>query len=140
MGIKPQDLDNWIAALRSGLYGQCYGYLQKTDEEPSEDGDDYETAYPVYLNAYCCLGVYDVSKGISYKALNLWDLKSTDTQADIGLTETCRNQLGSFNDVWRFTFNEIADMLEANRESLIAIGDFPGDWYADHSHHLHSIG
>lgn len=126
MGMRPEDLDKWIAALRSGRYGQATGLLQDIDE------DGYAS------NAYCCLGVLDTALGVNYEDEGLVkdDMERSRTNVPCGLLPTCQDVLAHINDDWRFEFPQIAAMLEANRESLIAVGSFPRDWWADHAHHI----
>ncbi len=123
MGIKPEYLDKWIAALRSGQFGQGHGLLQDID------GDGYAS------NAYCCLGVLDTAAlGADYEreAMVLDDMETSRTTQSCGLLGSCQDILAHINDKWNYTFGQIADMLDAERESLINLGTFPRDWWEDH--------
>lgn len=122
MGIKPDILDAWIAKLLSGDYGQAHGVLQAIDEDGSAE------------NRYCCLGLCDLALGINYEEQHLIkdDVEQSRTIGTSGLTPTCQDVLAAANDAWKFTFQQIADMLQAERESLIRLGTFPRDWWEDH--------
>lgn len=126
-GISQENLDLWIKELRTTTSEQAHGLLQDIEV------DGYAA------DAFCCLGIYDRSQGIDYETAGYvrHDMESTRTKARSGLTIRCQDMLAEINDHWaHFGFPEIADLLDANRESLIATGDLPGDWYADHAHHI----
>lgn len=127
-GIPEDELDAWIKDLRSGVVKQARGYLRIVEDDGEED------TVPNYLDEFCCLGVLDRSKGYRYPehGLSKEELESSVPLVPCGLTTECTSALAHANDSWKFTFIQIADMLDANRESLIATGDFPGDWWADH--------
>lgn len=137
MGIQATNLDKWIEFLRSGNYPQGTGALQVAEFHEANDTDDDE--YYEYFNEFCCLGVYDKSQGIDYEALGCTkeDLETVTTRARIGLSDQCCCVLAEINDHWKgFGLAEIADLLDTNRDSLIAYGDFPRDWYGDQAHNL----
>lgn len=96
--------DKWIAALRSGKYGQTKGRLKR--------GENY----------FCCLGVAcDISgaghweSNNDYYYLDAEDFVShtlnSRLKAIFGLTNTEENEAISMNEEGR-TFEEIADYLE----------------------------
>lgn len=86
----------WVAALRSGEYKQadCQLYNDRAD-------------------AYCCLGVLGMLKGIPLSKLKGDASKSTPSEwGDLSEDAVC--QLVNMNDSQHKSFEQIAAYIEAN--------------------------
>jgi hypothetical protein len=102
--MKQDIAKQWVAALRSGDYKQGQGQLKNSARA------DY----------YCCLGVlaelspYPYVGCSSYLKTNIVDWAGLQTGlgvgGDIDLIEE--------NDRWRKSFEQIADIIEANWKAL----------------------
>jgi len=104
MEINKQEFDTWMIALRSSKFEQGRGMLQTQ-------------------NGFCCLGVackvlvpdYETSGGMLMGALPLPYSGAPEWLVHIhdDFTDKTRKHLSSLNDKEGFTFDEIADLLEA---------------------------
>jgi hypothetical protein len=125
--MNDADIDEWVAALRSGEYKQGSGRLKrdKFDTVPEEEFDT------VPEEEFCCLGVYAEIK-------NLWNVETAIVPNESFLPlevipSTTQRVLASLNDGTDWTlvngvevnptgrqhsFGEIADWIDANRESF----------------------
>lgn len=127
--MKPEIAKIWTEALRSGKYEQCTSVLRSTD------------------NKFCCLGVlcelavkesiieppvlqekdYYIYEGTSYGVLPIkvqeWaGMKNTNGWYDVKKDSKGNTieitALYKHNDVDKMTFDQIADIIEANVEKL----------------------
>lgn len=127
--MKPEIAKIWTEALRSGKYEQCTSVLRSTD------------------NKFCCLGVlcelavkesiieppvlqekdYYIYEGTSYGILPIkvqeWaGMKNTNGWYDVKKDSKGNTieiiALYKHNDVDKMTFDQIADIIEANVEKL----------------------
>ena len=120
--MKTDIADRWIAALRSGKYKQTRRQLRETKASANEF-------------SFCCLGVLcDLH---SKETGTQWDDEANEyLGADLGLPEEVMvwagtpnegvlatpvagaKHLASLNDINMFTFAQIADVIEAQKETL----------------------
>ena len=102
--LSSEQIDNWIAALRSGNYPQATGCLRSD-------------------NGYCCLGVLADLNGaewIRMAKLSRFNAKFGEDEyvssiPDTFLTARWINRLIDLNDCKHAPFSEIADFIEENR-------------------------
>jgi len=88
----PEDFKKkWIAALRSGEYKQCTGFLHLG-------------------GGHCCLGVAEIIHGVKSESTRV--LRGNFPQAIEGISEMS-TKLTSMNDNGN-TFSQIADYIEEN--------------------------
>lgn len=105
--LSSEQIDNWIAALRSGNYPQAVGCLR------SEQG-------------YCCLGVLADINGAEWIAmakLSRFNAKFGENEYVSALPTTFLpanwlNQLIDLNDFRHAPFSEIADYIERHRNAF----------------------
>lgn len=104
--LKPKQLDNWIAVLRTDKYEQGNDRLVNKQLE----GGSW----------YCCLGVLQVELG--FECGSTYYLAG-DTSQDVFdyslLSEKNQRTLGFLNDIKGASFEDIANWLEANREKVL---------------------
>ena len=123
-GMEPAALDAWIAKLREPGLEQCHGLLQAYEDE--------------FLPAYCCLGVYDFTQGYIYADHDYGydDVEASRTYSESGLSNMTQDILAYFNDKGSeedpWDFPRIADLLQDQRDSLIACGCFSEEWLEAH--------
>ena len=96
--MKKKDAEKWVNALRGGKYKQGRDWL-----------------HSFYDNSFCCLGVLDeifpeldLSGGHSGVLYNYSEIGFNSENGKIGDTS-----LDSLNDSGNFTFDEIADIIQA---------------------------
>lgn len=106
--IEPITLDEWADALRSGNYEQSRHYLCITDD------DEYA---PEKEQGYCCLGVASSEMNVPDDELTgkaRPSIEFIQIFEKLPINSDQENLLMYLNDSWRFTFDEIADVLESN--------------------------
>ena len=110
--IDEKLLDAWIARLRSGQHRQAKQALCAEVPDSIEVG-------------YCCLGVLDLERGVDLLDRMYNTSEDMETEMPVsgsnGLSTATRHVLAACNDEG-WNFHMIADLLERNRETLVACG------------------
>tara|TARA_R110002153_G_scaffold274298_2_gene448230 strand:- start:38817 stop:39488 length:672 start_codon:yes stop_codon:yes gene_type:complete len=117
-GLTPAVQRKWIAALRSGDFVQGTGGLRTSSTHESEP------------TTYCCLGVCAVISGADFSLNHLpeYDHQSNNIYSNAGyiphhffddpaiLPRNLQSLLAELNDAAKYTFDQIATLLELNLE------------------------
>lgn len=101
--MKKEIADKWVSALRSGKYRQSKNVLKRRNKI----GDD----------SYCCLGVLCEVTGQEDNPIYL-SLLSHYQCGIASINYDSQYALAKMNDIEFKTFNQIADYIEQNWESL----------------------
>ena len=112
--MKKEIADKWVAALRSGKYKQGRGKLRHEDN-------------------FCCLGVLCEISGLHYDDNQIWlpieiadwagmkfrnGILNTESYYGYNSINSDESCLTNINDSGKYTFNDIADIIEKNWEKL----------------------
>jgi len=102
--MNKENVSKWIDALRSGKYKQGVGSF-KYLETPDINGPCL----------HCAVGVAcEVMNPEGYYLKEVFQFKDLDALSEwLGLDEDIFCIIEDLNDSWKFTFNEIAEYLEA---------------------------
>ena len=107
--------DVWLDALRSGDYKQGQNALKQIELDYEGVGDDDQ---PRRTECFCCLGVLaDLANDGNWKpqAINPFTEFAAFTTPDFSilpLGKGAQASLVELNDTKRFTFDQIADVIE----------------------------
>lgn len=116
---QTQNRKKWIEALRSSTYQQGFGHLKQKNNDCQ--------------NLYCCLGVAAENYGVIWNEAHLdfpirYGLYLNETNRfstytlptylleNLGLDIDEQRNLIAANDSYKFTFAQIADLLESGKE------------------------
>ena len=113
--MTKEQMEKWVAALRSGKYAQTDGRLRDINN------DDLTISF-------CCLGVLADIRGVDWSNRLDFARGSDEILNDdwCGISESWQNRLASLNDGGR-NFNHIADVIACNYQDFE--GDFRGPSY-----------